>query len=91
MQWLASVLFRVFLLLWMLVFAISYCLVTPFLSFRGRFWMAGVMTHVVFFALRVFCGLTYTVEGRENLPAGNHIIFMKHSSTWETFAIMILF
>ena len=53
--------------------------------------MAGVMTHLVFFALRVLCGLKYTVEGRENLPAGNHVIFMKHSSTWETYAIMILF
>ena len=46
---------------------------------------------MVFFALRVFCGLRYSVEGRENLPAGNHVILMKHSSTWETFAIMILF
>ena len=91
MQWLGSVIFRIFLLLWMLVFAISYCLVTPFLSFRGRFWMAGVMSKVIFFVLRVLCGLHYTVEGRENLPPGNHIIFMKHSSTWETFAIMILF
>ena len=36
----------------MLVFGFSYCVVTPFLSFRGRFWMAGVMTHVVFFAAR---------------------------------------
>jgi 1-acyl-sn-glycerol-3-phosphate acyltransferase len=37
------------------------------------------------------CGIRYTVEGRENLPPGNHVIFMKHSSTWETFGIMILF
>jgi 1-acyl-sn-glycerol-3-phosphate acyltransferase len=91
MQWLGSIVFTVFMILWMLVFAIAYCLITPFLPFKGRFWMAGVMSHVVFFALRVLCGLTYQVEGRENLPAGNHIIFMKHSSTWETYAIMILF
>jgi 1-acyl-sn-glycerol-3-phosphate acyltransferase len=91
MQLIASLVFNVFLIAWMLVFAITYCIVTPFLSFRGRFWMAGVMSHVVFFALKVICGLTYTVEGRENLPAGNHVILMKHSSTWETYAIMILF
>lgn len=91
MQWLGSIAFNLFLWAWMLVFAISYCLITPFLSFKGRFRMAGVMTHVVFFAARVLCGLRFTVEGRENLPAGNHVIFMKHSSTWETFAIMILF
>jgi 1-acyl-sn-glycerol-3-phosphate acyltransferase len=91
MQWLGSIVFSVFMILWMLFFAIAYCVITPFLSFKGRFWMAGVMTHVVFFGLRVFCGLRYSVEGRENLPPGNHVIFMKHSSTWETYAIMILF
>jgi 1-acyl-sn-glycerol-3-phosphate acyltransferase len=91
MQRTRSLLFNIFLLVWMLVFAVSYCLITPFLSFGGRFRMAGVMTDVVFFALRVLCRIRYTVEGRENLPAGNHIIFMKHSSTWETFGIMILF
>ena len=92
MQWLGSIVFTVvFIILWMLIFAIAYCVITPFLSFRGRYRMAGVMTHVVFFGLRVCCGLRYTVEGREHLPAGNHVIFMKHSSTWETYAIMILF
>jgi 1-acyl-sn-glycerol-3-phosphate acyltransferase len=91
MQWLGSIAFNLFLYAWMLVFALTYCIVTPFMSFRRRFWMAGVMTRVVFFALRVLCGLRFTVEGRENLPPGNHVIFMKHSSTWETFAIMILF
>ena len=50
-----------------------------------------MLTHPVFFALKVVCGLTYTVEGRENLPAGNHVLFLKHSSTWETYGIMILF
>jgi 1-acyl-sn-glycerol-3-phosphate acyltransferase len=49
------------------------------------------MSHVVFFGLRVFCGIRYEVQGRENLPAGNHVILMKHSSTWETYAIMVLF
>jgi len=92
MQWIGSIVFTVvFIILWMLIFAIAYCVITPFLSFRGRYRMAGVMTHVVFFGLRVCCGLRYTVEGREHLPAGNHVIFMKHSSTWETYAIMILF
>lgn len=92
MQWIGSIVFTVvFIILWMLIFAIAYCAITPFLSFRGRYRMAGIMTHVVFFGLRVCCGLRYTVEGRENLPPGNHVIFMKHSSTWETYAIMILF
>jgi 1-acyl-sn-glycerol-3-phosphate acyltransferase len=91
MQFFGSIVFTVFMWLWMLVFALTYCVVCPFLSFRGRIWLAGVMTHVVFFALKWLCGLTYTVEGREHLPPGAHVIYMKHSSTWETYAIMILF
>ncbi|HET7812049.1 MAG TPA: lysophospholipid acyltransferase family protein [Steroidobacteraceae bacterium] len=91
MQFLGSLVFNVLMWLWMLVFAFTYCVVTPFMPFRARFWLAGVMTRVIFFKLKWLCGLTYTVEGRENLPAGANVIFMKHSSTWETFAIMILF
>ena len=44
MQWFGSIVFTVFMWAWMLVFGISYCVITPFLPFRGRFWMAGVMT-----------------------------------------------
>jgi 1-acyl-sn-glycerol-3-phosphate acyltransferase len=91
MQLLLSIVFTLFMAVWTIGFGFVYCLVCPFLSFRGRFWMAGVLTHVVFFALRVICGLTYRVEGRENLPPGNHVLFIKHSSTWETYAIMTLF
>ena len=92
MQWLLSIVFTLFMAVWTISFGVMYCLITPFLNFRGRFWMAGVMTHVCFFGLKWLCGLTYVVEGRENLPAaGNHVIFMKHSSTWETYAIMTLF
>ena len=90
MQLLRSIVFTVFMAAWTIPFAFVYCIVCPFLPFRGRFWMTGIMTRPVFFALRVLCGLTYTVEGRENMPAGNHVIFMKHSSTWETYGIMIL-
>jgi 1-acyl-sn-glycerol-3-phosphate acyltransferase len=92
MQALLSIVFTVSMIVWTLSFGVVYCIVCPFLPWRGRFWMAGVMTHVTFFLLRVLCGLTYTVEGRENLPAsGQHVILMKHSSTWETYGIMTLF
>jgi 1-acyl-sn-glycerol-3-phosphate acyltransferase len=92
MQFLLSVVFTVLMMVWTLILGVMYCIICPFLPWRGRFWMAGVMTHVTFFLLRVLCGLTYTVEGRENLPAtGQHVILMKHSSTWETYGIMTLF
>ena len=91
MQWLLSILFTVFQAVWSITFGLIYCVLTPFLSFKGRFWLVGWLTYPVFFALKWLCGLTFVVEGRENLPPGNHVIFMKHSSAWETYAIMILF
>ena len=39
--------------------------------------------------LRWCCGLTYQVEG--TLPPGAHIAFWKHSSSWETIAMMLVF
>ena len=42
-------------------------------------WLAGVV-----------CGLTYTIEGRENLPDRPFISLWKHSSTWDTLAQMFV-
>ena len=41
--------------------------------------------------LRILCGISYTVEGAENIPAGCHVSMWKHSSTWETIAQMVIF
>jgi 1-acyl-sn-glycerol-3-phosphate acyltransferase len=91
MQWLRSIIFTTFMAVWTISFGFIYCVVCLFLPWRGRFYMAGVLTRVVFVGLRWICGLSYTVEGYENLPPGNHVLFIKHSSTWETYAIMTLF
>jgi len=42
-------------------------------------------------AVRLLCGLDYTVEGLEHIPAGNHISYWRHSSAWETIAQVVLF
>jgi len=41
--------------------------------------------------LRVTCGVSYRVEGRENIPAGPALILAKHQSAWETFAFQAIF
>ncbi|MCP4186743.1 MAG: 1-acyl-sn-glycerol-3-phosphate acyltransferase [Gammaproteobacteria bacterium] len=43
------------------------------------------------FFLRVFCGLRYEVEGRQNIPEHGFIVMSKHSSTWETIALQKFF
>jgi len=37
--------------------------------------------------LKVICGLSYRVNGSENLPGSAAIIMSKHQSTWETIAL----
>ena len=37
-------------------------------------------------ALRWLCGLHYQVEGAENIPERDAVLFWKHQSTWETMA-----
>ena len=41
---------------------------------------------------RYLCGIRYTIQGAENIPANNRfIIFSKHQSTWETLFLLSYF
>jgi 1-acyl-sn-glycerol-3-phosphate acyltransferase len=41
--------------------------------------------------LKLICGTTYEVRGRENIPEGAVLVASKHQSTWDTFALLPLF
>ncbi len=60
----------------------------PF-TWRSRFARAYAAYNIG--ALRLLCGIDYVVEGRENIPAGPAIVFSKHQSAWETFALQLIF
>ncbi len=53
---------------------------------RWRFALARRWALSQLWALKVLCGLSYKVEGLENIPAGAHVSLWKHSSAWETIA-----
>jgi 1-acyl-sn-glycerol-3-phosphate acyltransferase len=57
---------------------------------RTRYVLARFWVHVIMGGLKVLCGLDYRIEGRENLPAGGHVALWKHSSSWETFAMVLV-
>jgi 1-acyl-sn-glycerol-3-phosphate acyltransferase len=40
--------------------------------------------------LRHICKLSYTVEGRENIPEQGVVVLCKHQSTWETIALQLV-
>ncbi len=89
-QALGSLVFTAFFLLWTFFYAIFFVIACLFLPFRGRFALARVWARVILAVLRWTCRLDYRVEGTEHLPAGNHIVLMKHSSSWETVAQAVL-
>jgi 1-acyl-sn-glycerol-3-phosphate acyltransferase len=90
MQFIRSLIFTSFFLLFTFLYAIIFVTASLFLPWRGRFALARFWSHVLLGMLRVICGLGYRIEGRENIPAGAHVALMKHSSSWETFAQAVL-
>jgi 1-acyl-sn-glycerol-3-phosphate acyltransferase len=90
MQVLRSLLFTGFFILWSFLYACFFVVAAAPLPFNARFALARAYARSVLVVLRWTCGLDYRVEGRENLPAGNHVALIKHASTWETVAQMVL-
>lgn len=43
------------------------------------------------FLLKLICGITVEVKGKENIPEGAAIIACKHQSMWETFYLLTVF
>jgi 1-acyl-sn-glycerol-3-phosphate acyltransferase len=83
--WIGSALFTAWLYLSMAVLATvaAPLLLLPRRSAWGlvRLWVRGVVG-----ALRLFCGVTVEVRGREHLPAGGALVAMKHQSMLDTVA-----
>jgi 1-acyl-sn-glycerol-3-phosphate acyltransferase len=89
-QLLGSVFFTGFLFVWTFLYAIPFVIVCAVLPFRRRFVLARGWAASLLWVLKVCCGLDYRVEGAA-LPEGCHVAFWKHSSSWETVAMMVVF
>ena len=61
------------------------------LPYRAQFAIARTWARILFWVLERLCGLTFTVEGRERIPPGNHIVMSNHTSAWETVAQFLIF
>ena len=58
------------------------------LPFETRYRIADIWINLVMYVLKQTCGLSYEVEGLDNLPqSGAAIILSKHQSAWETIAL----
>ncbi len=70
---------------------IVYGLFSPLLfllPLERRYPIVMSWTRLNLWALKTICGIDYRVEGEERLPEGPAIVMSKHSSTWETMALV---
>ncbi len=61
------------------------------LPYHAQFAIARTWARILLWVLERLCGLKYVVEGREHIPAGNHIVMSNHTSAWETVAQFLIF
>jgi 1-acyl-sn-glycerol-3-phosphate acyltransferase len=89
-QFLGSLFFTGFLFVWTFLYAIPFALLCFFLPFPRRFVLVRIYAGSVLSVLKWTCGLSYRIEGAA-LPEGCHVALWKHSSSWETMAMMVVF
>jgi 1-acyl-sn-glycerol-3-phosphate acyltransferase len=90
MQLIRSLIFTAFLMVSALAFGgfMGLCFWLPYSS---QFAIARTWARLVLWSLEKICGLKWSVEGRENILAGNHIVMSNHTSAWETVAHFLIF
>jgi 1-acyl-sn-glycerol-3-phosphate acyltransferase len=90
MQLIKSLIFTAYMMVSALAFGgfMALCFWAPY---RTQFAIARSWARMVFWLLDKLCGLKFTVEGRERIPAGNHIVMSNHTSAWETIAQFLIF
>ena len=72
------------------LYAIGFSIVASLTPYPQRFALTRGWAVVLLWVLKRTCRLDYRVEGLENLPSRNHVALVKHSSSWETFAQIVL-
>lgn len=85
-----SIIFTVFFFASAIFFA-ALVVICGLFSYRVRFSIARGWGHTMLWAGRFFCGLDYTFEGLENIPAEPSVVLIKHSTVFETYAQLVVF
>ena len=89
-EWLGSIVFTTILFVSVAVYGLVVLALGLF-GYRAVYAGVRLWSRSTLGLLRMLCGLDYSVRGLENLPAENAVILMKHSSSWETIAQLVLF
>ena len=83
MQTLRSILFTTFLFISVVPFSLVLIIVRPFGS-NASYKIGYTWAFMIARACKVLCRLDFTIEGAEHIPKKNCVVFIKHSSAYET-------
>ena len=90
--WPRTILFYILISLWTILWSTLIIITVPFVpkhkshSFFVRNWAVVTVN-----LCRIICGITWRVEGVDNIPDQPCIIASNHQSPWETFFLQVLF
>jgi 1-acyl-sn-glycerol-3-phosphate acyltransferase len=87
---LRSVVFTSLLFLTILPYSLA-AIVGRVFGARASYQVARAWARLAIGLCRRLCGLRFTVQGRENIPAANSVALIKHSSAYETMVTLLLF
>lgn len=90
MIYLRSLIFTILLFLSVFPFSFAVILAAP-AGLSASYYFAAMWAKFNMWSLRTICGLCYRVEGADNIPAQNGVIYVKHSSAFETMVQFVVF
>lgn len=90
MLFLRSLLFYIGQIISTLLFAPVGVIIFP-LKFETRYYLMSRWAVFNLFWLEVCCGVSYKVEGRDNIPDKPCIVMCNHQSAFETIALQLIF
>ena len=90
MQTISSFLFNLILYVTILPVSVLLILLFPFINTTRLQRVASVWIGFILKSLKVLCGVTWTIEGIENLPNKPCILVSNHQGTWESLFLQTL-
>ena len=90
MALLGSVIFNTVFYLSLIPISISIIILYFFLSTKKLQAFGALWIWFVLWLLRIICGVTWVIEGKENIPDSPCIVVANHQGPWESFYLQTL-
>ena len=91
MNYLRGILFNLMYAISVVIFTPPALIISSFIGYPRRLQFLTLLPRAIQRLLVLTCGITFRIEGQENIPKGPFVLISNHQSTWETFVLSYLF